>query len=382
MRIVDLAKLLLAVIVYVFSHSAFSDDLDQKIQSIVNRDRLKYGLPALSVSVLLPGELISRDYVSGYYTFNDENKISPKTLFQIGSITKTFTASIIMQLIEKDQLNLNDRVGQLLPQYPHWRDVRIKNLLNHSSGIYNYTHGKDFDAKIRQSPNKYWTLAELANLAYAHDDAFKPGEKSQYSNTDYILLGLIIEKITHQPLQTVFNHYLNRYHVKNTFYTPDRYPKNILPYLAHGYNQDGTLKINEDITFMSMSFMQSSGAMLSTPHDLVNWLHALFSGQIVSKQSLANMQELIPIKQNNTENALFTEVGSGLGMGMVYFQDSGNTWVHAGGSLGYESFYAYNPDKNFYVALCYNLKPKKQLIFIKIYEDIIAALPNIQKKRN
>jgi D-alanyl-D-alanine carboxypeptidase len=91
------------------------------------------------------------------------------------------------------------------------------------------------------------------------------------------------------------------------------------------------------------------------------------------------MQELMPIPQSQSANASFTEVGSGLGMGMVSFQDSGNTWVHAGGSLGYESFYVYNPDKNFYVALCYNLKPKKQLIFIKIYEDIIAILLNIHE---
>jgi CubicO group peptidase (beta-lactamase class C family) len=97
---VNFFKLILVVIACLLSYSAFSDDLDQKIQSVVDRDRLKYGLPALSVSVLLSGELLPRNYVSGYYTLNEKNKISPKTLFQIGSITKTFTASIILHFHE------------------------------------------------------------------------------------------------------------------------------------------------------------------------------------------------------------------------------------------------------------------------------------------
>lgn len=360
--------------------------LNQDIQKILNENKLKYNLPAISLSIQLPNSPVE-NYVSGSYSLLENKAITSETLFQIGSITKTFTATILFKLIEQDKINMNDRLEKWLPQYTRWKNRTIRDLLYHTSGFYNYTSGKSFDALLRKNPQKYFTLKELADLAYQHSDLSKPGQKYNYTNTDYILLGMIIEKATHQSIQEVFNAYFNQYRLGNTFYSPSQYPPEVKNRIAHGYNRDGTFKYNTDVTFNSLSFTQSAGAMISTPNDLIKWLHALFNGEIISIKSLDQMLKVIhgnntqlidvkdlhPIKHTISSNS-FTELGTGAGIGLIYFKNNGLFWVHSGGTLGYESLYAYNPCKGIYLALVYSVKPKQQLIFMKIAERILDRL--------
>ena len=360
--------------------------LEQKMQTIVNNDRIRYHLPALSVSIKLPGENFTRNYVSGYDSLANKNKITADSLFQIGSITKTFTATMILKLAEANKLSLDDDLGKWLPQYPRWQKITLRNLLTNTSGVYNYTSGKSFDEQLRKKPNKFFSTNELADIAYLHTDLFKPGHQYNYTNTDYVLLGLIIEKSTNKSLQQVFKQYLYEHHLNNTFYSPLGYPKDTISRMAHGYNRDGTFKFNKDITLFSMSFGQSAGAMISTPSDLINWLNQLFTGKIIVDKSLAEMLsvtsetngEIIDLqnflKQKTAIKKPFVEIGTGLGIGLVYFPNYGVTWVHAGGTLGYESFYTYNPCNGIYLVLLYNIKPKQQLIYTKIARDLFSVI--------
>jgi len=323
--------------------------------------------------------------VSGYNFLPNKNKIIPDTLFKMGSITKTFTATIILKLAEENKLTLNDSLIKWLPQYSRWKNIKIKNLLNHTSGIYNYTHGADWDNKLRNNPKKHWLSIELANIAYQHDNLFNPGSKYSYSNTDYVLLGLIIEKVTNKSIQQVFNEYFHTYHLKNTFYTTSGYSATAMKRLAHGYNRDGTFESNKDITFVSYGG-QADGAIISTPNDIIYWLNQLFSGKIISNKSLKDMMTIISERdaksiniknihlQNNILKMPVSDVGEGYGMGLVYFKSYGLAWTHAGGILGYESLYTFNPCNGIYLALAYNVKPKQQLIFAKIANDIFSIL--------
>ncbi len=391
MRTHFLIAILLSCLLNITSASAMSQDvlLDNQIQSTINTERVKYRLPALSVSIKLPEETVAREYVSGYYTLEEKKKITQNTLFQIGSITKTFTATIIFKLIEKHKVKLSDHLTQWLPQYSRWQDITIADLLKHTSGVYNYTQGKNFDDLLKQNPEKIWSLHELADIAYHHTDIAKPGQKYEYTNTDYVLLGMIIEKITHQFLQHIFDEYFNKYHLYNTYYLPSGYPDNVKNRIAHGYNQDGLFRFNTDVAAINMSFSPSSGAMITTPSDIIHWLNLLFEGKIMTRQSLVKMMTIIsetdakPINLQTLDfrNQLFkkdllTEVGVGAGMGLVYFRNNGFNWVHAGGMPGYESFYAFNPCNGTYLVLMYNVKPKQQLIFIKIAESLFKGLNN------
>lgn len=363
--------------------------LNRQIQKIVDSERVYYQLPALSVSIKLPDEATQREFVSGFYDLSEKRKITPTTLFQVGSITKTFTASIIFKLIQENKLKTTDKLIKWLPQYPRWKNITVANLLWHTSGVYDYTHGKDFDNLLRK--NQVWTLAELADRAYSFPDAFKPGKAFHYTNTDYILLGMIIEKITQKPLKEIFDNYFQQYHLKNTYYLPLGYSNQIKNKIASGYSQDGTFKFNQDVTNINLSFSQSAGAIISNPNDIVNFLDQLFSGKIISNASLAEMTRVISGKDAelihwqadqipNAQNS-FIEVGAGAGIGLVYFRDNGFAWVHAGGMPGYESFYLYDPCRGIYLALMYNIKPNRPLIFIKIAENILQGL-NHSKRVN
>ena len=359
--------------------------LNLQLQSLIQQEQKKYQLPALSVSIQLPGGKNVRNYVTGTYTLKSQKSITPDTLMQIGSITKTITASIILQLVEQHKLELTDTIGEFLPQYPRWKKISIYNLLSHTSGIYNFSISTSFDKMIRQFPNKEWTLKEIADLAYRHSNLFQPGKKYQYTNSDYILLGLILEKVEHQSNQEIFDHYLKKYHFANTFYTPSGYPDTIKSRISHGYNRDGTLTYNEDATYYTESWGQSAGAMTSTPEDIDHWLAQLFANKIISPDSLAKMTTVISednallINLNNLHpekfaKNKFTEIGSGLGIGLIYFPHYGFVWAHSGGTLGYESFFTYNPCNGIIVVLFYSVKPKQQLIFTEIASDIFKVI--------
>lgn len=355
--------------------------LNNDIKNILEQYRLKYHLPAISLSIQLQDRDKISDYVSGYYSLANNKKITPDTLFQMGSITKTFTATIIYQLMENNKLKLSDTVSQWLPQYSRWNKITVKDLLHHTSGIYNYTQGRAFDRLIIKNPQKYWSLDELANMAYQHEDLFSPGIKYNYTNTDYILLGLIIEKITQQSIKEVFDNYFKKYHLNNTYYlTSD----NIQNKIAQSYNRDGTFKFNENVTSVNISFTQSAGSVISTPHDIVKWLHLFFTNKIINKKSVKSMLKLISENDaktinkihipNNIQSASFTEIGIGSGIGLIYFKNVGLTWVHSGGTAGFESMYAYNPGTGIYLAFAYNVKPKQQLIFMRLADDIFNLL--------
>lgn len=393
-----LKKIFIIIAILANSCISFSEttaEIDLKIQNIVDKNRLKYDLPALSLSIKLPEDKNIRNFASGYYTINEEKPITAETLFEVGSISKTFTATIILKLAEQGKINLDDSLEIWLPQYPRWKKVTIKNLLYHSSGIFNYTSGTYFDALLRKQSSYNWRLNELADIAYRHADLSSPGNAYHYSNTDYILLGLIIEKVANTTLEKVFDDYLKLYNLRNTFYYS---PKNFEIFkirLAHGYNRDKTFKFNTDVTQANLSLFQSAGALVSTTNDLIIWLSKLFSEQIINKKSLLEMTTIIsednakPINIHQIkplkipEHQSYLEIGGGMGMGLLYFKDSGPAWVHAGGTPGYEAFYAYNPCKDIYLALAYSTKPAQQLIFLKIANQIFELfdhLPDINKK--
>ena len=366
-----------------------NSSLNNDINNILSANREKYDLPGISLSLKLPDSGEIENYVNGYYSLFQNRSINPETLFQMGSITKTFTATIIFKLIEENKLKIEDNLGKWLPQYARWKNITIYNLLHHTSGIYNYSSGKSFDNLLRKNPEKYWSLNELADMAYKHADLYPPGKKYNYTNTDYILLGMIIEKATHQSIQAVFDHYLKKYHLNNTFYSPSKYPDLVKNRVAHGYNRDGTFKSNTDVAFVSMSYSQSAGAIISTPNDLVKWLNDLFTGKILNNESLKDMMEIIsedngkPIDMSKLytlkkliQSEPFIELGIGSGIGLVYLKHNGITWVHAGGMPGFESLFAYSPCNGIYLALAYNIKPKQQLIFIQIADEIFKKLNN------
>jgi CubicO group peptidase (beta-lactamase class C family) len=208
---------------------------------------------------------------------------TPRTVYLIGSVTKQFTAAAVMQLVEQGKVKLDDSIGAYLPALPvAWRVVKVRQLLNHTSGIPSYTSlGPVWERRWGEEMNPDTLVALSANVPMW----FAPGTNWRYDNSGYIVLGMLIEKITGHSwgadISERFAKPLGLANTHNCVATP------IVPGRARGYEVDGNGWTNTAYLAMSQPF--AAGAMCSTVGDLTKWNRALHTGHVVSAASYALM---------------------------------------------------------------------------------------------
>lgn len=233
-------KIFLIILSVIFSTSVFALDTQNtnaKIQQAIDQTRIANHVPAIQVSVSLPNEYAPRNFVSGTTKLNDKKDVNTDSLFQIGSNTKAFISVLILQLEAQDKLSIDDPIDKYIdfskhPTWPsEWKNVTIKQLLNMTSGIYNYTEDSNFINEITVHPNTHFTATQLIDIAASQPDNFAPGTSWNYSNTDYVLAGKIIQNITGKTVtQMMYQKLLGstQYNLDNTYYAGSHdYSKNI-----------------------------------------------------------------------------------------------------------------------------------------------------------
>jgi len=334
-----------------FCLPAWSNTLNQDLQHKLEHFRRAYAVPGVVMSVSLPNEAVPRDFTSGVDRLPNGTAVNTNHLFQIGSISKSFTAALMLKLEANGLVHLSDRVGDYLPQYPKWRNITIRQLLDHTSGIYDYTH----DPKLNHVKNPYyrntsWSLAQLANLAYKHRLQFQPGHSWRYSNTNYILAGMIIEAITQRSMAQNIQDYIldpKLYGLTATHYVSGAYPTAVLSRMAHGYYQYG----GQDETYVNLSWAGSAGAIVSNSHDLVKWARALFHGKVLPPKQLNEMETVASRKNGRTLPEYSHEKGYGLGIGRKYIPGLGYIWSHPGGTTGYSALFIWAERSDVVIAI-------------------------------
>ena len=204
------------------------------------------------------------------------------TKFEICSLTKQFTAAAILQLAEQHRLNLNDKLSVYFPGYPKGDSVTLHMLLNHTSGIADYTGLPRFYALHTLPLSKDSVIALFKNQPYK----FSPGTKWDYSNSNYFLLGCIIEKVTKQPYDVyLYKNVIGKAGLTNTAVN---HPDSVLAYRARGYSKTETGGWKNAEQF-SMELVYSAGSVISTVTDLYAWQNALFGDKIISPEMVAKM---------------------------------------------------------------------------------------------
>ncbi len=227
-------------------------------------------------------KLINQGFGMSNYELDVPN--TSKTKFRIGSVTKQFTAVAIMQLYEKGLLNLDDTLDKYIPNYPKGDKVTIHHLLTHTSGIFNHTSIEGFMKNIMRNNHSVEDLIEeFKNLPYD----FEPGTKFSYSNSGFILLGHIIEKISKKS----YKQYLQENIFHKLLMDDSGYDDHIqlIKNRASGYSLEGEEKILSNCDFIDMSVPHAAGALYSTVEDLHSWNKGLFQGDIISEESLNKM---------------------------------------------------------------------------------------------
>lgn len=251
------------------------------------------------------------------------------TIYEIGSITKQFTAAAIMKLVEQGRVRLDDDLSKYVPQFPlHGNKVSIRQLLNHTSGIHSYTSSPSW----QKTWNDVLTPDQIVKFVAADTFDFAPGSAYRYNNTGYVLLGMVIEKASGQKyakyLETQFFKPLG---LRQTSYCPSHTSD---PAFALGYSKgpNGTVRAQ----FLDLSHPFSAGALCSTVGDLAKWQRALDAGKVVSPASYALMSTADTLNNGRKIN-----YGFGLVPGMF---NGHKTISHTGGINGFATAATYVPD--------------------------------------
>lgn len=326
-----------------YSIAGCGQNINGGIQKIIDDIRIKQQIPGLSVSISCPGEAYPRDFVSGSTTIAGTSPIQPNHLFQIGSITKSFIATIILQLEAEGQLTIYDPIGKYLNTVPAaWQGVTIQQLLNNTSGLYDYLRTNKFWATmIATAYKKQWSSNELINFSLPIKPNFSPGLGWDYSSTNYVLAGLLIQSITGTTLEQEIEHrFLKPMQLSNTYYLPAAYNDAMLQRMAHGYSALGLFpKEPYDITTQNISFTNAAGAMISTPHDMAIWIRHLFTTesvlQVTQQQELFSLVDFIKGQKLPTSS---NKRGYGLGIFGTKHSPVGELLWSDGLTLGYRSF--------------------------------------------
>ena len=302
--------------------------MDEIVQSYV-RDKTYMG----TVLVARGGDvMLSKGYGSANLEWDIPN--TPATKFRLGSITKQFTAASILLLEERGKLKLEDPIKKYMPDAPAaWDAITIFNLLTHTSGIPNFTSLPEYKSlQLAESP----VARTIATVRDKPLD-FVPGEKMSYSNSGYLVLGYVIERITGTSYGSfVTDNIFEPLGMKDSGYDSNTA---IIPRRAAGYMPSPAGPVNAG--FVHMSIPHAAGALYSTTEDLLRWEQGLFGGHLISPASLAKMT---------------TPFKSDYALGVMVQTASGRKAVqHGGGIDGFNTYLAYYPETKLTVAVLANI---------------------------
>ncbi|MGE6348382.1 serine hydrolase domain-containing protein [Bacillus mycoides] len=312
------------------SHTSTQRDRNSVKQAM--RDTLHLGFPGILVKTYEGGK--TWGYAAGVANLSTKKPMKTDFRFRIASVTKTFTATVVLQLAGENRLNLDDSIEKWLPGVIQGngydaKQITIRQILNHTSGIAEYSRTKEAD--FFKNRNKSFTAEDLVKLGLSLPPDFAPGKGWSYSNTGYVLLGILIEKVTgNSYAEEIENRIIEPLELSNTFLPGN---SSVIPGTNHarGYVQpDGASEL-KDITYYNPSIGSSAGDMISTADDLNKFFSYLLSGKLLKEQQLKQMLTTVP-----TGSAEI--VGYGLGIYETRLPNGVSIWGHSGGIPGFSTF--------------------------------------------
>ena len=260
---------------------------------------------------------------------------------RIGSNTKTFVAVVVMQMVQEGKVGLDEPIETYLPGLIKGEGIdasriTVRQLLQHTSGLPEHTdYYFSSNAAALENIQHYIPARDLLDVALSKPAAFEPGTQWSYSNTNYIVLGMLIERVSQRPVgEQIDQRIIKRLGLSHTYF-PGNGEKKIRGSHPQGYHINGEGKL-EDVTEMDASLPWAAGAMVSTPSELNTFFQAVFDGRLLTQSSIDEMKKGV-------------DTGSG---GMVYglglfgtpLSCGGTSWGHGGGAFGYKTHNAVGPD--------------------------------------
>jgi D-alanyl-D-alanine carboxypeptidase len=323
------------------------------LQARLDGLRERYGIPGISVAIILPDGSAWLG-VSGMADVAAEAAVTRSTSFAVASVSKTFTAALILSLAEDGRIDLDAPVRRYLPNLKKVSaKVLVRQLLDHTSGLRDYFYHPSIDQLLLSRPDRRWDAAQA--LKYVGKAYFAPGKGWHYSNTNYLVLGMLAEAVGKEPLaDQVRSRFLRPLRLDHTWYQPsERGAKDV----AHGYRFASggrgapAIDLSDGSSLVPFTSVVTAaggaGGFASNAKDLARWAHALFGGEVLAPESLAAMVDVAGTA------AVKSAIPYGYGVQVVEI-DGRRTVGHSGRLLGFRSAVRYLPDQGVSIAVLTN----------------------------
>lgn len=365
-------------------------NLDRVVETYFNRLSSKEGFTALSVSISLRPQNPNLNFTVGKISRRpDAAAVTPLHLFQIGSITKSMTAAIALQLAGEGVLSLDDPLEKWLPEYAIWKDVTLRQLLNMTSGIPD--HGV---SRIAQGAppelNRQFDEADLVGMIEPRgEEGPAPKGSFSYSNKNYILISMIIERATGNRFADEFRRRLLRPELglRDTFYSRDVYPEAVLHRLVSGYYEGEEDRSNParpwwaevDFQRENLSWAGAAASVISTPQDVTRFLRLLAEGALLHQSEQLELRPLMdaigespPPQRKSKRNAAY-----GFGIFGYPLRESQLIGMVGGTMYGYRSVAMYFPKEQWVIAAAVNSRTSwdednLERLIIKLYDCLYS----------
>lgn len=360
-----------------FMDSSLMNPNNTIYQNMLNSITSK-GVVGISMSVYQPKQGMWLG-ASGMADLHNNISLKPCNITRVGSVVKMFTATIILKLQEEGKINIDEKIskyltGSNIDKIENADQASIKQLLQHSSGIYNYIQNLEFQTASLNDLIKEWKADDLLKFAYNKKAYFKPGEDVIYSNTNYILLGLLIEKIENKPLYQVFDEKIFKVvgMISTLFAGKNPVPKDLIRGYIDIYSN---LNVIESTYYSGWDYYTADGGLISNPYDLNRFFNSLMSAKIINFNSLNAMLNWKTPKQKATD---FFPIDYGLGIFKIE-TPKGIAYMHSGDAIGYYANMLYFPDDQTTIVYAVNSNYGKIDQFVSTKEAIDNIIRTVRQ---
>ena len=321
--------------------------------------------------------------------------VDQDTIYQMGSTSKSFTVAVILKLEAAGKLSIDDPLGKWLPEYPAWKDVTIRRLLDMTSGIPNYSETEWMSRAWADEPKRDFTFKELVGAAYPSATHTLPVKRGYfYSNTNYILAGMIAEKATGKSYRDLVHELVIEPHgLYSTFYEAGTYPELVIKRLSHGYFENEACSdyqpnckelwnlpiAGRDMREVSISWTQAAGGAISSARDVDRWMRAVFDGKVVPPKQQEEWMQLVSTKTGEPIAAVSADDPGGFSLGLAtsILGPLGAQWFYQGETLGYRTLYVWIAAEDLMITVQTNSQPPEGTDKLS---DAVGALYEIVKK--
>jgi D-alanyl-D-alanine carboxypeptidase len=345
------------------------------LSAALERLRTTYGIPGISAAMTFP-DGTSWIGTTGLAYVAGRRPVTARTEFAAGSISKTFTGALVMALAEEGKLSLDAPVRRYLPKLVINPAITVRQLLDHTSGLDDFFSHATIDKALLAHPRRVWSAAD--SLRYVARAYFKPGTGWHYSNTNYLVLGLVAEAVGRAPLAAQLRHrFFDPLGLVHTVYQRVEKPHGPI---AHGYRFSGAapelkgVDVSDGTTVIPFTSVVTAsggaGSIATTASDLVRWARALYGGAVLRPESLASM-----VDDAALTTALESTVPYGLGVQVVTI-DGRPALGHSGRLLGFRAVMRWLPQKGIAVAVMTNQsRTDPNLLVRDLLRSVLGAPP-------